>query len=152
MPWRLTLKRAIQYLRLSKRPEKIEKWQKRVAELSPPPPEAPPPEVRPPERMWRYTLALNYVIHHRYYSAVCQMWALRREDLDTWEAEQRLREHVRRKIGYDESNWWFPDVIVGEALQEVPYDPDLVGHMEIRDEFVMARPRKPKPKIAPVIK
>jgi hypothetical protein len=71
------------------------------------------------ETMYRLTLAINYVIHHNYYSEVTQAWGSREwleDHQDEWEEE--LVSRVEEAVGYPREEWWFS----GEPAKELePY-------------------------------
>jgi hypothetical protein len=61
------------------------------------------------ETMYRLTLAINYVVHHNYYSEVTQAWGpieWLEEHQEEWENE--LIERVETAVDYPKENWWFP--------------------------------------------
>ncbi len=94
--------------------------------------------------MWRLTKALNYVVHHAYYSMVFQAWFLTEKDLDEWLAENeetidnQLREKVAEEVGYPPEEWWFPDEPSIEK-EEVAFRRKLIGKTEWRHEKVRER-------------
>lgn len=86
---------------------------------------------------FRCTLAINYVVHHRYYSMKltyythdANQYYRIREDL-----EDELKESVEREVGYSENDWWFPNVPSEEiTLTRIPRE--LIGKWEIKQELV----------------
>jgi len=72
-----------------------------------------------PEIWFRATVTLNFVVSHKYRSAILQMWFESREDAEMAIPEMRtdLIERIERYLGYKESLWWF-SVIIGKAIQE----------------------------------
>jgi hypothetical protein len=59
--------------------------------------------------LYRLTLAINYVIHHEYYSMKITAFGTK-EYLESIIDEQteKLKEEVADFVGYPETEWWFP--------------------------------------------
>ena len=92
--------------------------------------------------MWRMTLAINYVLHHIYYSMRLQRWANTPESLRRSEKvmEEKLVTALERYLGFNREDWWFPHQI-GIGYQEVPYRYGLIGRTEIENEILGAKRR-----------
>lgn len=107
----------------------LEEKRRRIEEMRPLRPITP--------KMWRLTIAINYVIHSKYFSMRLQAWSLDYEDL--LEEEDKLKEillqELENELGYPREEWWF-DWELGVGYQLVPFDPDLVGTIDIENEFL----------------
>lgn len=95
------------------------------------------------EVMYRLSIAINYSVHHRYYSYKIQTWGLSRsklaekiEDLKT-----RVESAVTRKLKYSKEDWWFPPE-PNISIQDVPYNEKLVGVEREGDEYLEVRDGK----------
>jgi hypothetical protein len=109
------------------------------------PPEKPPEK---PQMMWRYTVAINYVWQHKYYAVRGQTWVMSPEQI-TPKVIDALKEAVLQKVeqltGYPRANWWFVWQIA-DGIQQVPYDPELIGKTEVEDETLMFVERRTAPR------
>ena len=92
------------------------------------------------DRMYRMTTALNYVIHHRYYSYVIQRWALTEADLLQKRDEDfdRVMSTVEGIVGYGPSEWWFPPY-ANSGMDRVSFEEWLIGKVSERQEDLGGR-------------
>lgn len=70
------------------------------------------------EKAWRMTRAINFVVHRKYGSCICQV-AIEKtkdniedeEDYDFWNTEliEHVIECVIHAVGYTPEDWWFND-------------------------------------------
>lgn len=102
-------------------------WRIRRAPHPPPPP--------PKGKLFRQTLAINYVVRNTYYSVVLQAWSKSEKALRDSEGahKEELVRELERIVGWRRENWWFVHQI-GIGYQMVPYDKFLDGRKEIRNE------------------
>jgi len=98
---------------------KIEKWTPKI------------------KTMYRLTLAINYYVHHKYYSFKVQAWHRNKSTLKrrSEPLEKELKLKLEKRLGYPESDFWF-EVRVGKEFEKVPFDSRLVGTEEFTDEFL----------------
>jgi hypothetical protein len=87
--------------------------------------------------MHRLTLAINYYVHHKYYSYKVQAWHRKKSTLNrrSEPLEKELKEKLEKRLGYPESDFWF-DVRIGKEFEKVPFDSRLVGTEEFTDELL----------------
>lgn len=96
----------------------------------------------PPKFMWRITLAVNFVSHHKYYALRLQRWAESLDELRLHEKrlEEKLIRNLESRLGFGRENWWFP-YQVGMGWQVVPYNHLLINHEEIALEYLREKRR-----------
>ena len=90
-----------------------------------------------PLTMGRVTTAINYVNRKEYYSYVRQVWYLTepqaRVMVDFVKIE--LIKGLEKHLGYPQSEWWFTDT-PSSAVEEVSFDPSLIGQVREDSEYV----------------
>lgn len=93
-----------------------------------------------PPMLERYTTAINFPLHQKYYGAICQAWVINtikdkyKEDIETI-CNDNLRDYLERWLGYPEKEWWF-SYQIGDGWESVPYDENLqnIKYLAIEDE------------------
>ena len=112
---------------------KLKAWRRPKIRVPPPPP--PPTKI-----VWRITLAINFVVHHRYYAIKLQRWAIDKSDLTKREKslEDKLTNRLERELGFKKEDWWFLHQI-GIGYQPVPYQKSLIDQEEITIEVLRKR-------------
>jgi hypothetical protein len=94
--------------------------------------------------LYRLTLALNFVIHHEYYSMKITAFGTKQylESL-TDELTEKLKEAVADDVGYPEIKWWFPTEPSIELEPAYTYQPKyMFNPSEPKKEYVKRRKRK----------
>ncbi|MEM3829038.1 MAG: hypothetical protein QXP36_07490 [Conexivisphaerales archaeon] len=97
----------------------------------------PPHEVR---YMYRATVAINYVVHHNYFSMKITKWFKNYPDEEKIETlKEKLIKALEKKLGYKQEdwwkNWWFTGII-GESVNEEIYNERYIDKEELKDESV----------------
>lgn len=98
----------------------------------------------PVPTMWRYTVAINFPLHRKYWGAIGQIWrAVSHADTASEDLiADILANALADWLGYSERELWFDiSAIVGEAWQEVPYSRRLLDSWEVRIEDEQGRTR-----------
>ena len=100
---------------------------------------------KPTRKMYRISLAINYVIHGEYLSYRIQSWSTKK-DFDTEALKEQLIRGLEKELGYSEANWWsdtkeawYIDDLEGwkmgiEQPTKVTYDKTLIGKIEEENE------------------
>ena len=108
------------------------------------------PKPKKPKEMWRLTLAINYVIHHKYYSLVIQCWDTKKENLEKKipELKEKLIELLEKKLDYKvDKGFAIDEESINIELEKVPYNKKLIGKCEERDENLGSKEKVSKEEI-----